>query len=217
MFTLAVLSQKGGVGKSTIARLMATSYAGAQWRVKIADFNVKQLTSVDWAAQRMAAEIQPEVPAEAFSNVKMALRQQAQYDLMIFDGKPDSDQTSLEIARESDLIVIPTGVTGDDLRPQVKFAHELLSRGIERRRLVFAINKTNESAASISDAKGFIEAAGYATLKTDLPVKTGYQLAQNIGRAISESAFPSLNDRADAMAQEIVDLMGTLAGQKQIA
>ncbi|MCP1540086.1 ParA family protein [Methylorubrum extorquens] len=217
MQTLAVLSQKGGVGKSTIARLMATAYAGAQWRVKIADFNVKQLTSVDWSASRMAAEIQPEVPAEAFSSVKQALRQNLHYDLMVFDGKPDSDVTSLEIARESDVILLPAGVSGDDLRPQVKFAHELVSRGVDRARIHFVINKTLESAASISDARGFIEAAGYRVLATDLPSKTGYQLAQNMGRAISESAFATLNERADALAQEVVDLMTTHAGTKRVA
>jgi len=215
MKTLAVLSQKGGVGKSTIARLMATAYAGVGWRVKIADFNVKQLTSVDWAGQRLAAEVKPEVPAEAFPNVKRALAQQTQYDLMVFDGKPDSDAVTLEIARESDLVVIPAQVTLDDLRPQVKFAHELLQRGVERADILFVLNKTLDSATSVTDAKGFIEAAGYRCAGTDLPVKTGYQLAQNGGRAINESQYPSLNERADALAQEIIDRFTELAGTKR--
>ena len=51
-------------------------------------------------------------------------------------------------------------------------------------------------------------------LATDLPSKTGYQLAQNMGRSIAESAFQTLNDRADALAQEIVDLMTQHAGKK---
>lgn len=217
MHTLACLSQKGGVGKSTVARLMAVAYASAQWRVKIADFNVKQLTSVDWSATRMASETQPEVPAEAFSNVKQALRQSTHYDIMIFDGKPDSDVTSLEIAKESDLILLPAGVSGDDLRPQTKFAHELLSRGIERKRILFVINKVLDSAASVSDARGFIEAAGYSVAKVELPSKTGYQLAQNMGRAINESAFATLNERAQALADEIGEAMTVLAGNRQFA
>ncbi|UIN38409.1 ParA family protein [Methylobacterium oryzae] len=215
MKTLAVLSQKGGVGKSTIARLMATAYAGVGWRVKLADFNVKQLTSVDWAGHRLKNELTPEVPAEAFANVKKALTQQTQYDLMVFDGKPDSDTITLEIARESDLILIPAQVTLDDLSPQVKFAHELLQRGVERSDILFVLNKTLDSAASIADAKGFIEAAGYRCAATDLPVKTGYQLAQNQGRAINESQYPSLNERADALAQEIIDRFTELAGTKR--
>lgn len=205
MKTLAVLSQKGGVGKSTIARLMATAYAGAGWRVKIADFHTKQLASVEWAGVRLRHEAQPEVPAEAFPNVKKALTQQTQYDLMVFDGKPSFDAIALDIARESDLVVIPTQVTLDDLDPQVKFAHELLSRGVERADILFVLNKTLDSAASVTDAKGYVEAAGYRCAATDLPVKTGYQLAQNQGRAINESQYRSLNERADALAQEIID------------
>lgn len=203
--TLAVLSQKGGVGKSTIARLMATAYAGAGWRVKIADFNTKQLDSVGWAGVRLKQNAQPKVQAEAFPNVRKALTQQTQYDLMVFDGKPSFDAITLDIARESDLVVIPTQVTLDDLDPQVKFAHELLSRGVERADILFVLNKTLDSAASVTDAKGYVEAAGYRCAATDLPVKTGYQLAQNQGRAINESQYPSLNERADALAQEIID------------
>lgn len=215
MKTLAVLSQKGGVGKSTIARLMATAYAGAGWRVKLADFNTKQLTSVEWAAMRMDAAFTPDVPAEAFPNVKKALTQQTQYDLMVFDGKPDSDVITLEIARESDMILVPAGVSLDDLRPQVKFAHELLQRGVDRKDILFVLNKSLDSAASVTDAKGFIEAAGYQVAQNDLPSKTGYQLAQNQGRSVNESAYPSLNDRADALAQEIIDRFTALAGTKR--
>lgn len=210
MKTLAVLSQKGGVGKSTIARLMATAYAAAGWRVKIADFNTKQLASVDWAGSRLNHEARPEVPAEAFPNVKKALIQQTQYDLMVFDGKPGFDVITLEIARESDMILVPVGVSLDDLRPQVKFAHELLQRGIDRNDILFVLNKSLDSATSITDAKGFIKAAGYQVAQNALPSKTGYQLAQNNGRAVNESAYLSLNKRADALAHEIIDRLSAV-------
>jgi chromosome partitioning protein len=184
---------------------MATAYAGVGWRVKLADFHTKQLASVQWARLRMAAEVQPKVPAEAFANVRKALTQQTQYDLMVFDGKPNFDSVTLEIARESDIILVPVGVSLDDLKPQVEFAHELLTQDIDRKDILFVLNKSLDSAASITDAKGFIEAAGYQVTQNDLPSKTGYQLAQNNGRAVNESAYPSLNERADALAQEIID------------
>lgn len=69
---VSCLSQKGGVGKSTLARLVATAYATHHWRVKIADLNVKQKTSVDWSAVRMTNGIEPEVTAEAFMRAKPA-------------------------------------------------------------------------------------------------------------------------------------------------
>lgn len=209
MLTIACLSQKGGVGKSTLSRLIATTYAQAKWRVKIADFNLKQKTSINWSAIRMEGGIKPEVPAEAFSSVKTALRQEDNYDLMVFDGRPDSDVSTMEIAKSADLVIIPTGVTLDDLQPQTSFAHELRSKGVERRQIRFVINKTTESQIAIEDAKNFITEAGYGSFEHDLPMKTGFQIAQNSGRSIMETTFPSLNDRAAALAAEIVVVLKT--------
>lgn len=199
---IACLSQKGGVGKSTLSRLIARTYAQAGWRVKIADFNVKQKTSVDWAAMRLAAEITPEIAAEPFNAVRTALSQD--YDLLVCDGRPDSDTSTLECAKAANLVVIPCGVTLDDLKPQVIFAHELMARGISRAKMLFVINKSTESAVAINDARRYLTSAGYNVAEIDLPIKTGYQIAQNSGRAASETPFTTLNDRADDLANEIV-------------
>ena len=54
--------------------------------------------------------------------------------------------------------------------------------------------------------------------KGDLPSKTGYQHAQNSGRSVAESAYPTLNERAEALAQEIHDtLEGLTTSKKAIA
>ena len=45
---VGLVSQKGGVGKSTLARLVAREYAAAGWQVKIADLDISQGTSTDW-------------------------------------------------------------------------------------------------------------------------------------------------------------------------
>lgn len=207
MLTIACLSQKGGVGKSTLARLIARTYAKAEWRVKIADFNTKQKTSVDWCAMRMDQGVKPEIAAEAFTSIKSAIRQEDQFDLMVFDGRPDSDVSSLEIAREANLILVPCSTSFDDLSPQVKFAHELLSKGIPRSRILFVINRAAESQVAVDEAKSFVTSAGYAVAKTDIPARTGYEMAQNSGRALTETSFVSLNIRADELAQEVVEIL----------
>lgn len=208
MLIVSVLSQKGGVGKSTLARLIARTYANADWQVKIADFNLKQKTSVDWAALRTEAKIEPTIAAEAFGSMKSALQQS--YDLMVCDGKPDADASTLEIAKSSHLIVIPSGTAVDDLMPQVKFAHELRSKGIEQNSILFVLNQTPDSEAAVRDAKAFIQQAGYKTTANDIPFKTAYQNAQNAGRSISETNYPRLNDKSEKLAQEIVDLLHKL-------
>jgi chromosome partitioning protein len=208
MLVIACLSQKGGVGKSTFSRLIATAYAHSGWAVKIADFNTKQKTSTDWVAMRLEAGIKPEVAAETFSGFKAVAKQGARYDLVVCDGRPDSDVSSLEIAKEADLIVIPVGVALDDLRPQVLFAHELSSKGVDKRKMLFIINRTVESQIACDDARAFVEGAGYGCAATDIPLKTAYQIAQNSGRSLMETNFSSLNRRAASLMGEIVKLVG---------
>ena len=56
---IGVVSQKGGVGKSTLARMIACEYAEAGWEVKIADMDLKQSTSYDWQQDRLAKGTEP--------------------------------------------------------------------------------------------------------------------------------------------------------------
>lgn len=211
MVLIGCLSQKGGVGKSTLARLVARTYAVGEWRVKIADFNVKQKTSVDWAATRMAQGVQPEIQAEAFTDVAKAIHL-PDLDLVVMDGRPESDTQTERIARESDVVLIPCGVAADDLVPQIRFAHELRARGVPAGKVLFVINKTPDSPAAINDARGFIESAGYRCAKAAIPHKTAYVNAHNAGRCLAESEYRSLNARADEAAKEIVELVTTIAG-----
>ncbi|MBO6509171.1 MAG: ParA family protein [Roseibium sp.] len=201
-FIIAVLSQKGGVGKSTLSRLISTAYAKSDWAVKIADFNTKQKTSVDWSAQRLEEAVEPDVPAEAYSSIKKVMKEP--YDLVVCDGRPDSDAASLEIAKAANVVVIPSGVTLDDLRPQVLFANELISRGIKRSKILFVLNKTADSTVAIEDAREYVKSVGYSVTMNDLPYKTGYQMAQNSGRSVMETMYKTLNDKAVDLVNEII-------------
>ena len=49
---ISLISQKGGVGKSAVARLLAVEFTKAGWSVKIADLDPAQGTSTKWKARR---------------------------------------------------------------------------------------------------------------------------------------------------------------------
>ena len=83
---IAFVSQKGGVGKSTLSRALAREAANDGLKTKIADLDTQQGTSVDWNRTRLNAGIEPEVAAEAFATAAQALRIADQYDLLIIDG-----------------------------------------------------------------------------------------------------------------------------------
>jgi chromosome partitioning protein len=205
---VAMVSQKGGVGKSTLARLLAREFAAQHWRVKIADLDFSQATSFQWRARRLEAQLEPDVAVEQFGRLEQVLKVADSYDLVIFDGAPHSSQTTRALALASDLTVIPTGLAVDDLQPSVTLAHELVKAGVPRSYLVFALCRVGSSLSEIDDARDYLEQAGYPVLAGSLPEQVAYRRASDEGRALTETRFPTLNQRAEQLAQALVDKIG---------
>lgn len=203
---LAVLSQKGGVGKSTLSRLLAVEYSRNGWEVKIADMDLSQGTVTEWNRIRMEEGFEPKIAVEQFMTVKDALKQDAHYDLIIFDGEPHSTKKTLEIAQQSDFIVLPTGVTRDDLSPTVKLAHELKKNGIDRKKIGIILSRVGDSHSEMESAQEYIEEAGYHYLGM-IQEKTSIGQAHDMGKAANETSFKSVNQSIDKLVQSLVDRM----------
>lgn len=204
---IGLVSQKGGVGKSTISRLVAREYAAAGWTVKIVDLDISQGTNTDWKQRREQNALQPEVAVEPFRTVAQAMKVASLYDLMVFDGPPHSMAGTLEIARASDVVVLPTGLSLDDLKPTILLAHELVDAGISADKLAVGLCRVGDRENEIEEARGYARKAGYRTLNGALPEKTAYRRASDEGRAASEVTFPTLRVKAEELAQSIIDLV----------
>lgn len=202
---IGIVSQKGGVGKSTISRLVAREYANAGWGVKIADLDIAQGTSFSWQARRLQNGIEPAIPVERFGSVNQALKISRNYDLMIMDGAPHATQGTLQIAQNSDLIILPTGLALDDLEPSILLAHELCKKGIDKKKIAFCLCRVGDSQAEMEEAIEYIQQARYKILDGFIPEKTGYRRASDDGLAATETRFASLNEKADQLAQSIIN------------
>lgn len=202
---VSMLSQKGGVGKSSLARLLAAVFAALGWKVKIADLDIKQGTSFQWRARRLQNKIEPDVPVEQFGSVEKALAVADQYDMLILDGEPNSTKATKAAAEKSELVVLPTGLSLDDLPPAVVLAHDLVKEGIPRAKIVFALCRVGDSDGEVEEARTYLQNAGYDVIPGSIPEKTGYRRALDKGRALTQTRFQSLNDRAEEVVQGIVD------------
>lgn len=202
---IGVVSQKGGVGKSTLARLIACQYALAGWRVKIADMDTAQGTTYDWQSRRLENAVQPEIAVEQFSSVDRALRLADEYDLMIFDSKGHATKDTLQIAAASNLVILPTGTSLDDLKPTIRLAHELKQKGADISKIAVALCRVGDSEAEIQEAADYITESGYYLLPGEIPEKTSYRRASDAGRSVAETPFQSLNARAVTLIQSIVN------------
>ena len=213
-YIIGMVSQKGGVGKSTLARVMAREVAEGGMSVKIADLDTQQLTCTHWAGRRAEGGVQPEILVQSYASVKSALSDSVGHDVFILDGKPNASDQTFEIAAASDLVVIPTGQTVDDLHPGVMLAHTLRKRGIAADRIAFAMFKITGSERENTAAREYLAQAGYHVLSGGVPVSTAYGSASDIGKAITETSFKTLNDKASALAQSVIDKIAELAERK---
>lgn len=208
---VAMVSQKGGVGKSTLARILACEFAAQGWNVKIGDLDISQATSFQWNTRRLQNKIEPVVPVEQFGSVDKALALADQYDMLILDGAPHSTSATRSIAQASHLTVIPTGLSLDDLPPAVVLAHDLIKQNVPREKIVFALCRVGDSAIEIEEARAYLQDAGYEILPGAIPEKTGYRRATDEGRALTQTRYESLNHRAEEVAQGIVDRISQLS------
>jgi len=199
---VSFISQKGGVGKSTLARALAAVGAYGM-RVRLADLDAQQATAIEWERRRTENVSGPPCEVVAYSSAREAVDESADVDLLIIDAPAGASAETLELAALSDLVVQPTGASADDLRPAVLLFHELLKAGIPKERLIGAIcrimSDTEEAAA-----RGYLQSAGYDVLPGSIPERPTYREAQNRGAAITETKLARLNQQADTLMEALL-------------
>lgn len=114
MKTVAIISQKGGAGKTTLAVHLATAAVTAGHASAIIDLD-PQATAASWSDRRIASA--PEVisgqAARLPALMKAARENGAAF--IILDTAPNADQTASLAARAADLVLVPCRASTFDL------------------------------------------------------------------------------------------------------
>lgn len=200
------VGQKGGVGKSTLARVLAVAAARSQRRVLLGDFDLEQLTCVEWSALRMRQGIEPEIDARAFKSLKKLRKTVTGYDLVVVDTRGLADELTEDVSKESDVVFLPTGTSMDDLRPTLSLARRLAKSKALGNKIVIVLSKTGRSERLVAQAESIIFEAGFDMLNAVWPERDGFQLDLDMGRAGSESSNPHLKQAALEVEQALLAL-----------
>jgi chromosome partitioning protein len=204
MRLICFLGQKGGVGKSTLARVLAVAAARRGDRVLLADFDLEQLTCVEWNAARLSEGVQPPIETRSFKSLKKLRKNVEGYDIVICDTRGLADELTSDVAEESDVVFLPTGTSHDDLRPTLALAHRLAQKGAGDK-IMFVLSKTGRSERHLNDAQEQIAAAGFDVSPAVWPLKEGYQSDLDKGRAGSEARNPFLRAAAEAIEKAMLE------------
>ena len=124
---IAVVNQKGGAGKTTIAVNLSAALAAEGKRVLLIDADPQQ-TAQDWAAIRQTAP-----PFRVVGLAKPVLHRDvpslaADYHYVIIDGAPRSYEVARSAIAAADMVLIPVQPSGADFwasRETVNLAKEM--------------------------------------------------------------------------------------------
>jgi len=197
---ISFVGQKGGTGKSTLARAFAVEAAKAGTGVLIADLDEAQRTSWDWGQRRVANAIIPAVPVEMVPRLQVFTRA-AQVDVLVVDAPGWADASTVWLALGSRYTVLPTGASVDDLNPTIRLMHELRGKGIADWRVGLALCRIH-SDAEAAFARDYLRQASYRALKGELREKKAFANLQNVGQAVTEGP-PSVSRDACELVEAV--------------
>lgn len=190
MLTIAVFSQKGGAGKSTLAMHLAVA-ASRTMKVVLIDAD-PQATVATWAADRPRSK--PLVArTDSASIARLLADARAEgYELAIVDCPPHAAPGTLALLHAADHIVIPAQPTMPDLAATTRSVALARAAG---KTYSFVVNRAPSRAPEVTQALDALSAGG-----TVSPVVIGdrraFSRALTAGLAVTE--FASSASRAAA-------------------
>jgi chromosome partitioning protein len=204
---LACAGQKGGGGKSLIARSIATEMASKKRSAVLVDLDVGQHTAADWNAAREANRITPPVKVVTVDpdeepDFRIA-ELSRDHDIIILDAPGFSDEMTLDLAVMADVVVLPAGPSTDDLRPTMRLYHELVQGGLEPDRIVIVLNRIRTEPEE-KFAREYLRAGGLEALADGLQDMPIYRKAANVGKAPTEYGPDDARTRVQKVVSAIM-------------
>lgn len=180
---VAVVAEKGGVGKTTLALSLAVAAVRAGRKVAVLDLD-PQATAAQWTDRRT-----PEFPwvvATPASRLKAAIENAhaQQVDFLVIDTPPHAGTDAVEAARSADLVLIPMEPHVYSLATLPKIGDLLRLAGDVP--ACFVVSKSSVQGREGEDAAAFISGQGFIVCPTTLHLRAAHRHAGNLGQTAQE-------------------------------
>ena len=196
MHVVAVMSQKGGAGKSTIALHLASEAATRGTKALLIDLD-PQGNLKAWAKRR--GDLPPDVAAIHPSALtdEIASAQADGYELVVLDTAPSADRTTLAASKAAHLILVPCRPAQFDLDA---IEATLAACSGRRRPTVVVINAAPIRSRVVDEAAAAIRSDGTTVCPVIIRHRVAFQHCLIDGRTAGEF------EPGGAGAQEITAL-----------
>jgi chromosome partitioning protein len=201
---IALIAQKGGVGKTTIAANLAVA-AG----VPTALFDLDPQESAVICADRRKSDM-PHVEFLTERRLPDALQaaEQGKFDLVIIDTPPAAGPQAFTAAQAANFVLIPCRPSLVDLDAIRRTAQLVKSAGV---RAAVVFNAAPHSATILlDDARAIVERAGLVTAPVVLRERSAYRASWPLGKAVTET------EPKGKAAREISELKDWILAQIQV-
>ena len=204
MKKIALIAQKGGVGKTTIAVNLAVA-AG----LKTALFDLDQQESaVIWADRRKTETPHVEFLTERRLPEALKAAEQGKFDLVIIDTPPAAGPQAFTAAQAADLILIPCRPSLVDLDAIRRTAQLVKSAGVPA---FVVFNAAPHSATTLlEDARAIVIGAGLIPAPVVLRERSAYRASWPLGKTVVETEPKS------KAAKEMSELKDWVLAQLQV-
>lgn len=201
---VAFLSQKGGVGKSTLARSLGVLAARLDLKVLLADLDPQQRTLMRWLKTRTDLKLDTPLRVEAFDTPADALGEADKVDVIVLDLPGHISNVATSVARNADFVVQPTSPSVDDLHPSVLVFQALERVGLAREKLAFALCRVlGEKEADAT--RDYLARHGYTVLRGSIHERLGYRDALNLGRTLTECKQIGMSNSAQILLLDLLE------------
>ena len=210
---VAVVNQKGGAGKSTLAMLLAASLANAGHAVLVADADL-QNTALRWATagEGFPANVE-DVSGEEGKLHKYLKRQLEKYDYIVIDTPPAATAPITASAlRIAHLALVPVIPSPPDLwaslriREAIQAAMDAKNPGLIAR---IVVNQAQLNTVLAREVLELLPEFGIPMLAAQLKSRTAYRQCAALGTGIaalgSRAALASIE--VDALRREVEFLL----------
>lgn len=187
MMIIAVLNQKGGVGKTTLSVNLAASLSRRDGRVLLIDAD-PQGSALDWAAAREAEPIFSVVGLPR-PTVHKEIHQVGQgYDYVVIDGPPRVTDLARSAIMAADVVLIPVQPSPYDIWAADEVVKLLQEAKVYKDKLksVFVINRKIANTAIGRDVREALTAYPLPVLDASVTQRVVFAEAAAQGKAVHE-------------------------------
>lgn len=209
MKTLAVLSQKGGVGKSTLAAHIGVEAESCGKRTLLIDCDPQASLAAWYKSRRARTPLLAEANAHDLPAIIDAAKREA-LDLAVIDTRPSAESDVKVAAKVADLVLIPLRPSILDLRAIAETVDLVRTIGTPAAFILNCapVGRGNFETPMTAETVKAISVYRLPIVKTVIHVRTAFSGAMIDGRTASE--MEPRGKAADEVRKTWSDLRGSL-------